>query len=67
MDKVLCILLSKSDELLFSGSADRSVKLSSVETGHVLRTFNNHSGPVTSIALNSFDEVLITGEAITTF
>lgn len=59
--RILCSLLSADDKWIVTGSVDSAARVISVESGAILRTFKDHTGPVVELQLSSDNELLITG------
>lgn len=57
-DKVACIVFTKDNQRLISGSHDHTAKLICLDTGRVLNTFQQHTGPVLAIALTDADDTV---------
>ncbi len=50
-------------EILFSGSADKTIKIWQLETGKILHTLTGHTDEVKSVAISPNGEVLVSGGA----
>lgn len=61
---MFCSILTNDDETVITGGADSSAKLISLESGRVLKSFHDHTGPVVALALTSYSEFLITGKVL---
>jgi len=63
--KILCLVLSKDDRLVITGSHDATVKVTDLEQpGRTSKVLNPRCGPVTSLAITSDDEYLFTGKFV---
>lgn len=59
--RILCLLLSADDKWIVTGSVDSAARIVNIENGAILKTFNDHTGPVVGLQLSSNNELLITG------
>ncbi|AUS99465.1 hypothetical protein CLI64_03140 [Nostoc sp. CENA543] len=62
-DIVTTIDLSADNQLLVSGSADRTFKLWHLSTGKLIRTFNGHSDWVTTVVISKDGKMIASGSA----
>jgi WD40 repeat protein/serine/threonine protein kinase len=58
---VLSVCLSADGRLALSGSADETLKLWDVASGHCLRTFEGHTGAVDSVCLSADGRLALSG------
>jgi WD40 repeat protein len=62
-DAVLCLAFSPSGRYLASGSADRFMKVTDLETGKVIRSFEGHTHHVLGLAWDQSGRMLATAGA----
>jgi WD40 repeat protein len=55
------LAISPDEQLLVSGSTDKTIKVRSLQTGKILCTLTGHSGSVSAIAFHPFKPMLISG------
>jgi WD40 repeat protein len=58
-DRVYAIALSPDEQIIASGSADKTIKLWHLNTGELLGTFTGHSNIVTALAFTSSGDMLV--------
>ncbi|QHG19975.1 hypothetical protein GJB62_13030 [Nostoc sp. ATCC 53789] len=58
---VSSVTISSDDQILASGSGDKTIKLWSVTTGKEIRTLTGHSSSVQSVAISSDGQILASG------
>ena len=60
-DGVLCLLLTMADDYVITGSRDCYFRVISLDTGQVVHSKKEHTGPVTCLSLNAKNTILLTG------
>jgi WD40 repeat protein len=63
LDAVTTVSLSSDGSLALSGSADRTVKIWDIATGHCLRTLVGHSAEITSTCFSGDGQYILSGSA----
>ncbi len=58
-DKITSIAYASGGKLIVSGSADNTVKLWDVDTGHLLRTFIGHSEAISYVSFSPDDRLIV--------
>lgn len=52
------MVLSPDGQMLYSGSADRTIKISNIKTGKVLHTLSGHQDAIRSLALTPNNQLI---------
>ncbi len=60
-DEVLAVAFSHNGKYALSASADRSLKLWTIETGKMVRIFRGHQDRVTTLAISPDDQYVLSG------
>ncbi len=60
---IYCLIFNKDEKTLFSGSADKTIRVWNTTTGQLKSTFKYHTDSVLSLAISSSDDLLISGSA----
>ncbi len=60
---ILCLKLTHSDDVIVTGSQDKTFKVISLSTSEVLHSKKEHNDSVTALCLNKCDSLLATGES----
>lgn len=55
------VTISPDGQLLISAGSDKTVKVRSLQTGRILRTFSGHSGSVYTVAISPDGRILVSG------
>jgi len=61
LGSVRCVDLALSQDSIYSGSDDKTVKLWSFETGKLLKTLREHAGEVNCMQAEPDKNILVTG------
>jgi len=58
---VTSLALCKSDDCIFSGSKDKTIKMWNVKNASLICTYDEHGGSITCLEVSENDQYLISG------